>query len=77
MIELIVKCFLDITIVLEKYEQFKHFYEIMGSNSIESIDKIPSDCFLVIWTLFLNYYFNMCSITNTDIDIPIRFKLPN
>ena len=61
---------------LEKYEQFKHFYEIMGSNSIESIDKIPSDCFLVIWTLFLNYYFNMCSITNTDIDIPIRFKLP-
>ena len=60
---------------LEKYKDYKSFYEVMGSNSIVKT-KVPDDCFLVIWTLFLNYYFNMCSGTNTDIDIPIRFKLP-
>ena len=59
------------------YENYKSVYEVVASNIIVNKNKNPNDCFLVIWSLFLNYYFNMCSITNTDIDFPIRFKLPS
>jgi len=62
---------------IKKYQEFKSFYEVLASNNI-GINKpnIKNCSYLVIWSLFVNFYYNKCSITNTDIDIPIRFKLP-
>jgi len=63
--------------IIKKYEKYKSFYEVLGSNSIiiKGIENRSCNN-LVVWSIFLDFYFNRCSKTNTDIDIPIRFKLP-
>ena len=58
------------------YDNYKSFFEVLISNEIY-IETYNKTCdYLIIWSMFMNFYFNKCSITNTDIDIPIRFKLP-
>ena len=62
---------------INHYGKYKSFYEIHSSNTIELNDYDTKNCnSLVVWTILMNFYYNMCSITNTDIDIPIRVKLP-
>jgi hypothetical protein len=63
---------------IKKYSDFKSFYEYHSTGNIIDLDENDSNnCnYLVIWSIFMNFYYNRCSITNDDIDIPIRFNLP-
>ena len=58
------------------YEQFKSFFEVLISNEIYLETYYKTCSYLIIWSIFMNFYFSKCAITNTDIEFPIRFKLP-
>ena len=62
---------------INKYKEFKSFYEVLASNNAELVKRNITNCnYLAVYTSFMNFYYNKCSITNTDIDIPVRFILP-
>ena len=58
---------------VEKYAQFKLFYEIYNIDS----GRMPKCHTLVNWSIILNMLYNRCAISNNDIIFPARFILPD
>ena len=62
---------------IKKYEDYKSFFKTLNSIEMDIKTYYKQNCnYLIVWTIFMNFYFNKCAISNTDIAIPIKFKLP-